>query len=298
MNFLVCLVCLLSISSLVVRSESDVIELTDQNFEHDNQIGAGATTGSWLIEFYAPWCGHCKKLAPVYEEVATGLKGKVNVAKVDATVNKNIGSRFGVKGYPTILLFRNDKMVKYSGPRTVDKMIEWALSDQTQVNDIIPPKGGTVQDVMPSSQDKDKKASSKTKPNEKKNMVITILEDIVKIFETKTITTIIILLIGVCLGFLLGLMLASASSTSTVTPTSTSKVPPPPSSAPPSYPSSMKTNDNNIPSSTSSSSTSSSSTSSNMKSNNDNTMNNHIPNEENNNNNNRDAKDETLKKTE
>jgi protein disulfide-isomerase-like protein len=287
MNFLVCLIYLLSVLSFV-RSESDVIELTDQNFEHDTQIGAGATTGSWLIEFYAPWCGHCKKLAPVYEEVATGLKGKVNVAKVDATVNKNIGTRFGVKGYPTILLFRNDKMVKYSGPRTVDKMMEWALSDQTQVNDVIPPKGGTVQDAMPSSQDKDKKASSKTKTHEKKNMVITILEDIVKIFETKTIPTIIILLIGVSLGFLLGLMLSSSTSTST--PTATTKIPPPPSSYPPSYPPSTKTNDN----------TTSTSTSSNMKSNNDNAMNNHIPNEENDkiNDNNREPKDDTLKKEE
>lgn len=51
---------------------SNVVVLGDDNFEHLTQAGSGATTGDWLVEFYAPWCGHCKKLAPIYEKVADG----------------------------------------------------------------------------------------------------------------------------------------------------------------------------------------------------------------------------------
>ena len=64
--------------------EKDVVVLTDSNFD-DNVYG---TDAAWFVEFYAPWCGHCKSLAPEYAELATELKGEVKVAKVDATENK------------------------------------------------------------------------------------------------------------------------------------------------------------------------------------------------------------------
>ena len=50
---------------------SDVVVLNNDNFEHDTQAVTGATTGDWLVEFYAPWCGHCKKLKPEYKKVAS-----------------------------------------------------------------------------------------------------------------------------------------------------------------------------------------------------------------------------------
>ena len=84
---------------------SDVVILTTANFEKETQASTGSTTGDWLVEFYAPWCGHCKKLSPTWESLATNLKGKVNVGKVDVPENRDLGSRFGIKGFPTIKFF-------------------------------------------------------------------------------------------------------------------------------------------------------------------------------------------------
>jgi protein disulfide-isomerase-like protein len=65
------------------------------------------TENSWFIKFYAPWCGHCKKMAPAWDELATKTEGKLNVAKVDCTSDKGkpLCAKFEVKGYPTLLHF-------------------------------------------------------------------------------------------------------------------------------------------------------------------------------------------------
>jgi len=64
-----------------IVKQSDVIVLTDENFE---EMVFGSDE-DWFIEFYAPWCGHCKALQPEWEVLGTLLKGKINVGKVDAT---------------------------------------------------------------------------------------------------------------------------------------------------------------------------------------------------------------------
>jgi len=80
-----------------------------------------------LIKFYAPWCGHCKTLAPIFEEVATRLKDKVNVAKVDVTGSRDIGSQFEIKGFPTVKFLSKGKVYDFKGRRTVGDLVNFAV---------------------------------------------------------------------------------------------------------------------------------------------------------------------------
>uniref|UniRef100_A0A0E9XAJ8 Protein disulfide-isomerase n=1 Tax=Anguilla anguilla TaxID=7936 RepID=A0A0E9XAJ8_ANGAN len=98
---------------------SDVLEFTDDDF--DSKIGGHELI---LVEFFAPWCGHCKRLAPEYESAATRLKGIVSLAKVDCTANSNVCSKYGVSGYPTLKIFRDgEDSGGYDGPRTADGIV-------------------------------------------------------------------------------------------------------------------------------------------------------------------------------
>lgn len=109
-------------------SDKDVIVLDDSNFD---EVVFGSKD-MWLIEFYAPWCGHCKNLEPEWSKAATELKGKIKVAKVDATVSTQLGNRYQVRGYPTIKIFppgeKNDSKVEnYEGGRTSDAIVSAGL---------------------------------------------------------------------------------------------------------------------------------------------------------------------------
>merc|ERR1719428_315115 len=82
-----------------------------------------------LVEFYAPWCGHCKKLAPEYEKAATELKAKgIPLAKVDATEAKALAEQYDVKGFPTLIWFESGLRVDYDGGRTADAITAWVSS--------------------------------------------------------------------------------------------------------------------------------------------------------------------------
>ncbi|XP_024544402.1 protein disulfide isomerase-like 1-4 [Selaginella moellendorffii] len=78
-----------------------------------------------MVEFYAPWCGHCQQLAPEYADAATKLKGEVALAKVDATVEHDLSQEHEVQGFPTIFFFVDGVKRSYSGHRTGDEIIKW-----------------------------------------------------------------------------------------------------------------------------------------------------------------------------
>lgn len=105
---------LASASESATEKESDVVSLTKDTFNdfiksHDLV----------LAEFFAPWCGHCKALAPKYEEAATELKAKdIPLVKVDCTEEEDLCRDQGVEGYPTLKVFRGlDSIKPYGGAR-------------------------------------------------------------------------------------------------------------------------------------------------------------------------------------
>ena len=102
------------IAAAAAASASDVVQLKGDNFEEFVK-----TNNVVLAEFYAPWCGHCKALAPEYEEAATQLKEKdIKLVKVDCTEETDLCQKQGVEGYPTLKVFRGvDNVTPYKGQR-------------------------------------------------------------------------------------------------------------------------------------------------------------------------------------
>ncbi|XP_030253455.1 protein disulfide-isomerase A4 [Sparus aurata] len=123
-----------------VKEENGVSILTDGNFE---TFMEGKDTV--LVEFYAPWCGHCKQFAPEYEKIAQTLKENdppISVAKVDATVATELASRFEVSGYPTIKILKNGEPVDYDGERSEKAIV--ARVKEVAAPDWKPPPEATL----------------------------------------------------------------------------------------------------------------------------------------------------------
>ncbi|SLM65005.1 MULTISPECIES: thioredoxin TrxA [Dickeya] len=83
-----------------------IIHLTDDSFETDVLQSAHVT----LVDFWADWCGPCKMIAPILDEIADEYEGKLKIAKLNIDENPATAPKYGIRGIPTLLLFKNGEV--------------------------------------------------------------------------------------------------------------------------------------------------------------------------------------------
>uniref|UniRef100_A0A0N5C8B5 Thioredoxin domain-containing protein n=1 Tax=Strongyloides papillosus TaxID=174720 RepID=A0A0N5C8B5_STREA len=111
------------------KPHSNVLELNDKFLDVKNE-------GMWFVAFYAPWCGHCKRLMPNWEHLAHAVADKeinVRIGKIDCTRFSNVGNTLKIQGYPTIIFFKNGVEIHYEGERTNEKMLDFVLKSSGPV---------------------------------------------------------------------------------------------------------------------------------------------------------------------
>ena len=98
------------------------VKVTDESFQAD----VLASETPVLVDFWAEWCGPCKQIAPALEQLSEELAGKVTIAKLDIEQSPTTPSRYGVRGIPTMMLFRGGQMASMKvGAMPKQKIAEW-----------------------------------------------------------------------------------------------------------------------------------------------------------------------------
>ena len=85
----------------------DILEVSDDTFESEI-INSGIPS---MVDFWAEWCGPCKKVGPVVEELAAEYEGKIKIAKMDVDSNRQTPAKFGIRNIPTLILFKGGEVV-------------------------------------------------------------------------------------------------------------------------------------------------------------------------------------------
>jgi thioredoxin 1 len=83
------------------------VTITDENFDSEIEQGGGLA----MVDFWAAWCGPCRMIAPIVEQLAGEYEGQVKVGKVDVDANQRVAARFGIRSIPSILFFKDGKHV-------------------------------------------------------------------------------------------------------------------------------------------------------------------------------------------
>ena len=87
--------------------DKGVVHLTEQTFDE----ALAAAEGIWMVDFWAAWCGPCRAIAPVLEELAKASKGSVTLAKVNVDEQPGLAARYGIRSIPTVLFVKEGKVV-------------------------------------------------------------------------------------------------------------------------------------------------------------------------------------------
>lgn len=99
------------------------------NIDSDKMDEIKGSDETWVVDFWAEWCGPCKKLAPIYEEVS-GEMDNVNFGKVDMEENQQIGTQEGVRALPTLIIYSGgDEVARKSGAMQKEELVSWIQSN-------------------------------------------------------------------------------------------------------------------------------------------------------------------------
>ncbi|HEY4032327.1 MAG TPA: thioredoxin [Caulobacteraceae bacterium] len=109
------------------------VKVTDESFEKDVLQSSTPV----LVDFWAEWCGPCKQIAPALDQISEELGGAVTIAKVNIEESPTVPSRYGVRGIPTLMLFRDGQMASMKvGAMPKQKILEWLNETGVKAEDV------------------------------------------------------------------------------------------------------------------------------------------------------------------
>lgn len=186
----------------------EVVVLTDSTFEHQTQASTGQTTGKWFIKFYAPWCGHCKRMAGTWKELAADMETNhsdegIVIAEVDSTQDREVTQRFGVTGYPSLKYIAGGKVYTYKGDRSLEDMKEFVLKRfaETEGEEVPPPESWVEKQR--------KKWHKFVNTNE---ALRSLPDDLDHIWRLRKNAAVLFILFGVVLGLIVGKLVGGSFS--------------------------------------------------------------------------------------